>query len=86
MRLWLIVDLPEDEFERSLGDVVREFRVLRGLSQGNLADRVGVDRKTINRIENGRHRMAVETLMAIADSLEQDPADILARLKSSKPT
>lgn len=63
-----------------LGKVIRALRQKRGLSQGGLAERVGVDRKTINRIENGHHSTSVSTLTAIANGLGEKPSAILAEL------
>ncbi len=65
-----------------LGKVIRALRQKRGLSQGGLAERVGVDRKTINRIENGHHSTSVSTLTAIANGLGEKPSAILAELDS----
>jgi DNA-binding XRE family transcriptional regulator len=59
---------PSD-VETQVGLAVRAFRQRRGLSQSQLAASVGVDRKTINRIENGRHGTKIATLASIAASL-----------------
>lgn len=63
-----------------LGQAIRSLRQQRGLSQGDLAGRVGVDRKTINRIENGHHSTSVSTLTAIARSLDERPSVLMAPL------
>lgn len=34
---------------------VRELRLARGWSQGELADKLGVSRQSINAVENGRY-------------------------------
>lgn len=34
---------------------VREFRLIRGWSQGELADKLGVSRQSVNAVENGRY-------------------------------
>lgn len=68
------------ESDTELGKVIRELRQRRGLSQGTLADRVGVDRKTINRIENGHHSTSIATFTAIAEGLGEKPSAILARI------
>jgi len=52
-----------------MGEAVRAARLARGLSQAELAERVGVDRKTINRIETGAHSTLVVTLHAIGVAL-----------------
>lgn len=52
-----------------LGQVIRSIGQKRGLSQGDLACLVGVDRKTINRLENGHHSMSDSALTAFAQSV-----------------
>jgi putative transcriptional regulator len=37
------------------GSRIRELRLARGLSQGDLAEAVGVSRQSINSIETGRY-------------------------------
>ena len=39
--------------EQALGVVLKEARTKAGLTQAELAERVGVSRKTINTVENG---------------------------------
>ena len=45
---------------------LREFRMRRNLSQGQLAMQVGVDRSYITRIEQGRRTPAVGVLLRLA--------------------
>ena len=66
--------------DTELGRAIRELRMKRGLSQSTLAERVGVDRKTINRIENGHHSTSVSTFAAIAESLGEKPSTLLAMI------
>ena len=37
----------------ALGNRLRELREAQGLTQAQLADRIGVSRKTVNTVENG---------------------------------
>jgi len=48
---------------------MRELRVARGLSQGELALRVGVSRQTINMIENGGYNPTLELCIRICRAL-----------------
>lgn len=48
---------------------VRIARTKRRMSQSKLAEMAGVDRKTINRIENGHFSPNVETLVRLCDAL-----------------
>lgn len=45
---------------------VREYRADRGWSQGELADRVGVSRQTINAIETGRYEPSLGLALQLA--------------------
>lgn len=49
--------------------VVREARIAKGYSQSRLAELVGVDRKTINRIENGHFSPNLENIVRIFEAL-----------------
>ena len=53
-------------------DVAREVILLRtraGLSQEELAGRVGTSKSAIARLESGRHQPTVETLRRVAEAL-----------------
>lgn len=50
----------------SLGERIRKVREDLGLSQQQLADQIGVDRKTIGNWEGGRNRPRYGDLMMIA--------------------
>jgi transcriptional regulator with XRE-family HTH domain len=54
-----------------------EARKARGFSQGWLAKRIGVSVGTIQAYEHGRARIAASRLMALADALQCEPADLL---------
>jgi transcriptional regulator with XRE-family HTH domain len=60
-----------------LGMRVREVRKLRGLSQERLAEKVGVDPKQISRIEGNKSAPSLDTLEAIARSLQVEMKDLL---------
>lgn len=47
-------------------NVVRELRLVRGLSQGALAEALGVSRQTVNSIETGRYIPSLPLAMALA--------------------
>lgn len=74
------VNHDDRSLDTQLGSAIRDLRRKRGLSQGALAEQAGVDRKTINRIENGHHSTTVSTLAAIADSLGEKPSVLLAHI------
>ena len=53
----------------ALGDNIRRLRKAKGLTQGELAEKVGVDIKTIVRYETGKNSPKVETLELITKEL-----------------
>lgn len=57
-------------FSKRVGATVRELRLERGLSQLQLADKIGYERSRIGRLELGDTAISVDTLLAIANALE----------------
>jgi transcriptional regulator with XRE-family HTH domain len=72
-------DLPEElqRFRWEVGARIRELRRERGLSQHQLAVRIGVDHRTISRAENGRHAILLDQLARIAGGLGVPPWRLL---------
>lgn len=62
---------------RQIGDRIRAARTSRKLPQEKLAERIGVDRKTVNRIELGVHATSIDRLLLIAEVLEVPLADLV---------
>ncbi|MEV6548046.1 helix-turn-helix transcriptional regulator [Streptomyces sp. NPDC051597] len=61
----------------ALGQQIAEQRRLAGLSQDGLADRAGVDRRSIQRYENAVRDPRVADLLLIADALGIHVTDLL---------
>ncbi|WP_051966515.1 helix-turn-helix domain-containing protein [Kitasatospora mediocidica] len=60
-----------------VGERIRTLRHQRGLSQLQLAERIGVDVKTISRAENGHYPISVDQLARIAYGLDVPSARLL---------
>lgn len=56
------------QFEE-LARLVIKYRSAQGISQEELARRVGTSHSAISRIESGRHKTSVETLQRLAHAL-----------------
>lgn len=56
---------------REIAWLLIKYRMDAGLSQQELADRVGTSHSQISRIESGRHRTNLETLQRIAAALDR---------------
>jgi len=63
------VPAPVSRALRSLGEEIVIWRKLRGLTQAQLADRSGVARNTLNRLERGDGGISTENLLRILRGL-----------------
>ncbi|MGB7684508.1 MAG: helix-turn-helix transcriptional regulator [Solirubrobacterales bacterium] len=78
---------------RRIGEDVSTWRKLRGLTQAQLADRSGVSRDTLSRLESGTGGVSLETLLrvlralglleALGEALDPHSSDI-GRLRSEE--
>ena len=62
----------EGWFFAAIAGQVAERRVARGLSQRDLAERVGTTQSAIARLESGGRPPRIDTLLRIADALDCD--------------
>ena len=64
-------DLPEWVYQhrREVGARLRAVRLDRDLTQEQLAERVGIDSKTVSRAENGRHTITIDLVARFARAL-----------------
>ena len=61
-----------------LGDTVRKLRQQKGWTQEELAHRAGIDRKSVNRVENATYSPTVDRLVVLARALDTTAGDLLA--------
>ncbi len=67
----------------NIGETIRNFRMQKGMSQGDIEKRTGLLRCYLSRVENGHTVPSLDTLAKIAGSLEmplgqffvENPAD-----------
>jgi transcriptional regulator with XRE-family HTH domain len=62
-----------------LAERLFDLRSTNELSQAFLAELAGVDRKTINRIENGHFSPALDTIVRLSVALGIAPSDLLKK-------
>ncbi len=67
----------EQGLAKSIGRAVSSRRIKKGLTQGDVAEKLGVDTETIGRIERGVTIPPIPRLAEIADVLGCSPADLL---------
>lgn len=58
---------------------IKEWRLHRGLSQQQVADRIGIDKSYLSKIENGKKRYDQPFLEAAAEVLSCEPADLIRK-------
>jgi transcriptional regulator with XRE-family HTH domain len=56
---------------------VRKLRQARGMTQEHLADKTGVTREYIARLEGGRYDPSLSTIEKLAKALKVKPAELL---------
>ena len=56
---------------------LKKLRIERELSQDALAQKAGIERKTINRIENGHFSPNLSTLLSVCKALKVKPSEVL---------
>lgn len=61
------------------GTKIRMMRELRGLSQENVANELGIAQNTYSKIESNQTKLTTEMLAKIADVLEVSPMDIMTQ-------
>jgi len=66
------------EISIKLGQVIRDRRKSRGLSQEELAFKSGLHRTYISQIERGLKSLTVETLFKLGKTLGARPSELIA--------
>jgi len=66
-----------DRLYRAFGNLVRQNRENRDLTQEKLGQIIGLSRTSVTNIEKGRQHIALHQLFAIADALQVNPAALL---------
>ncbi|MCK8493130.1 helix-turn-helix domain-containing protein [Spirosoma sp. RP8] len=67
------------EVTKKVGQLIRETRKLKGLTQKELGDKMGVSFQAINKYETGQN-LTVETLSKIAQTLGVTITDLVKGL------
>ena len=72
---------------RSIAANVRAHRRNLGLTQDDLIEGTGLDRRHLQRIERGTENITIETLVSLANALHVAPSVLLhpAKLEAPKP-
>lgn len=66
-----------------IGELVREYRLSKKLTQQELAEKSDLSLPFINLIENNRRNLSVDTLLKILSAMEIDPSDFFKPLSET---
>lgn len=66
-----------DNIKKKIGANLKRLRLSRGLKQSELAEMVGVEDKTISRIEVGGNYPSLDLLVRISNALNYDLTDFV---------
>ena len=72
-----IVEPVEGELQRIAGVNIRAYRKLRGVSQEQLADALGVHRTYMGGVERGERNLTLRSLERLAERMGVDPVTLL---------
>jgi transcriptional regulator with XRE-family HTH domain len=70
-----------DRFYRDVGNLVQAARDQAGLSQTELADRIGFTRSSVANLEAGRQRIRLHILALIADALRVNTDELVPKAR-----
>lgn len=73
-----------DKVTMEIGGRIRFLRKALKLTQAQVAEIVGIDSSFYGQIERGANVPSLKTLLAIADALSVNPADLLPSKKDKK--
>lgn len=76
--------MNKEQERKRIGARIAELRREQGMTQKELAERAGMQRTHIVRIEQGRYNVGVDALAAIGDALGRS-IDLVERWTLSKP-
>jgi DNA-binding XRE family transcriptional regulator len=68
---------------KHLGQIIRDFRLSKNMTQSSLASSCDIDVRTIQMIEKGTLNMSLKIFFAIAKSFEMNPSEFLLSIEDS---
>lgn len=77
------VNMKEAVNSKVVGDVIRQFRKRKRLSQEILSGFAGIARVHLSMIERGERKPTLETLFKLANALEVNPSEIVSEIEQN---
>ena len=79
-------DERSDRVRKKLGYKIRLLRESRGLSQGDLAYRIGINRSYLSEVENGHRNLTIDILTRLGDIMSITLSDLFKGVDSEEDT
>jgi transcriptional regulator with XRE-family HTH domain len=73
----------QDDFYVALGLLIKKSRLNSGLTQEELADKLGLSRTSITNIEKGKQRILAHTVAELAAKLNVSAANLLPQANAT---
>ena len=74
-----MVDNMAELVYRKMGAKIRYYRQVKGINQTDFAIKVSISSQYLSKIENGKRIPSLPVLLSIAEALEVEVAELLAR-------
>ncbi len=78
-----VAEAGPDKIDIHVGRRIREARLLGGMSQTTLGEKIGVSFQAVQKYEKGHIRVSASMLMRIASALRREPAYFFDGLSSN---
>jgi len=65
-----------NELRKKLGKRIQDLRIMRSITQANLAEQIGIDTTSLSKIETGRNYPSSDNLEKIASVLNVHPCEL----------
>jgi len=76
-----VFTMRTDQIRSTFGQVLREQRTARGISQEDLALNADVDRTFVSQMERGIRQPTITTIMKLAEALGIQASALVARME-----
>ncbi len=75
---------PVKNLSMNIGGTIRDYRLHKGMSQGDIEKRTGLLRCYLSRVENGHTVPSLETLQKIAGALDLQLSEFFAETEPTR--
>ena len=76
--------MPAD-IKKQLGQKIKYYRKLKGLSQEELSEKIGITARSLGNVETGRFFMSLSNIEKLIDALNIEPYELFVFSKEPVP-